>query len=151
MWARFRRSGAIAHQPHGSGSAFPHLIEQTAGDGRGHSRRHHRFAAIGKVHGALAVNHVESLVGVVTMHVVSVAGFGINMHPGVKTVGIEYDLAFAFTRLLDHVDDFDRHNSSATRICAKVYLTNQAVKFHGGEDSHSKPICDSFLAYELTH
>src|SRR5258706_14033999 len=151
MWARFRRSGAIAHQPHRSGSAILQLIERTAGDGRGHSRRHHRFAAVGKVHGALAVNHVESLIGVVTMHVVSVAGFGINVHPGVKTVGIEYDLAFAFTRLLDHVDDFDRHNSSSTRICAKVYLTDQAVKFRDGEDSHSKPICDNFSTNELTY
>ena len=80
------------------------------------------FAAIGEMHGAFTVDDIECLIGVVAVHVVCVAGLGVNMHPRVKPVGVEDLLAFAFSGLFDHIDDFNRHSSSLM-IRRQLYIS----------------------------
>ena len=98
MLDRFRSAGAIAHQAPWIRSGILQLVERPTGDRCHHARCHDRFAAVGKMHGAFAIDDIKGLVGVVTVHVVFVAGLGVNMQPGVKLVGVENDLAFAFFR-----------------------------------------------------
>jgi hypothetical protein len=61
------------------------------------------------MHGALAVDDVKRLIGIVAMHLVFVAGF-VVMHPGVKARGVKDFLSpFLLVGEIDHVDDFDGH------------------------------------------
>ena len=65
------------------------------------------------MHGALALDDVKGLVGVVAVHIISVAGLGIDVEPSMKPIGVENYFAFAmFARHFRHIHHFDRHNSS---------------------------------------
>ncbi len=47
------------------------------------------------------------------VHVIFIPRLGIDMHPGVKPVGIKNYLTLTlFVRHFDHIDYVDRHNSS---------------------------------------
>jgi hypothetical protein len=65
------------------------------------------------MHSALALDDVKGLVGVVAVHIISVAGLGIDVEPSMKPIGVENYFTLAmFSRHFRHIHYFDRHSSS---------------------------------------
>jgi hypothetical protein len=65
------------------------------------------------MHRALSLKHAERLICVVAMHVIFVAGFGIDMHPRVQTFSVEDAGSFSFfVGSLQQVENFYGHSSS---------------------------------------
>ena len=73
------------------------------------------------MHRALAVNHIKGLIGVVAVHVVFVAGLGINMNPGMEFLGVEDHFSLTFFGHLNHVHDFDWHIPSSVPTLTEPY------------------------------
>jgi hypothetical protein len=74
------------------------------------------------MHCALAINHIKGLVGIVAMHIVPIPGFGVNVKPGMKLLGVKDYFSFAFFMgHLDHVHNFYWHNFSPSLIFGKPY------------------------------
>jgi len=90
-----RQPGAITHHNHPSGTRVLQLVERPAGDERCLSRLEHRFAAIRKTRGALSVDDIKRLVGIMAVHLVFVARL-VVVHPAMKTRCVEYVFAFLF-------------------------------------------------------
>ena len=124
------RTRAVAHEDHGAGAGVFELVEIAAVNERRHAGLHDGLAAVGKVHGALALDDVEALVRVVAVHVVPVAGLGIDVHPTVEPLGVHDDLALlVLVRLLDQIHDLYGHvvlpskKTSFNRACRSAHQT----------------------------
>ena len=91
-------------------AAVDELVERAAGDQRRHAGLEHGRAAVGKPHGAFALEAGEDLVLVVAVQFVMVAGIGIVVHPGMQLAGVHHHRALLLLqRDLFRIDDLNSH------------------------------------------
>src|SRR6266481_6435834 len=110
---RILRTGPVAHQDHRDCPCVLQLIKRSALNCGHHAGSQYGFTPVRKMHGALPLQHAERLIRVVAMHVVFVAGFGIDMYPCVQTFTVEDGFSLSFlVGNLQQVEDFYRHSSS---------------------------------------
>jgi len=66
------------------------------------------------MHRAFALDHVKSLVGIMAVHVVFVAGLGVNMQPGMESLRVKNPFSLlVLVRHLDQIINFNWHSPSA--------------------------------------
>ena len=76
-------TGPVAHHDHRPVASVFQLIKAPTLNQRRHPGLQSRFAAVGKMHRAFALEADKGLIFVVAMHLVMIAGIGIVMHSGV--------------------------------------------------------------------
>src|SRR4051794_2859497 len=104
---------AVAHHDHGTVSTVHELVERAAGNQRRHAGLQNGGAAVGKAHGAFALEAGENLILVVTMQLIVVARIGIIVHPRVQLARVHHHRALLLLqRNLFRIDDLDSHDGT---------------------------------------